>query len=151
MTWIIISYLCCNDTDWFLMKLQSLPLLLPCVASIFWLLTYLLFTQKGGIYKRISRLFIVFSFFFLFAFLTCLPVWSLLAPHSIPSLPLPFIQPQHLLQTHPYVLLSAAFCSHGSYVCTRSRVLLLATPGTVARQAPRIWSQPISKGLTWQS
>lgn len=52
------------------MKLQSLPLLLPCVASIFWLLTYLLFTQKGGIYKRISRLFIVFSFFFLFAFLS---------------------------------------------------------------------------------
>lgn len=52
------------------MKLQSLPLLLPCVASIFWLLTYLLFTQKGGVYKRTTRLFIVFSFFFLFAFLS---------------------------------------------------------------------------------
>ena len=52
------------------MKLESLPLLLPCVASIFWLLTYLLFTQKGGVYKRTTRLFIVFSFFFLFAFLS---------------------------------------------------------------------------------
>ena len=52
------------------MKLQSLPLLLPCVASIFWLLTYLLFTQKGKVYRRITCLFVVFSFFFVFAFLS---------------------------------------------------------------------------------
>ena len=63
-------YLCCNDLDCIVMKLQSLPLLLPCVASIFWLLTYLLFTQKGGVYKRTTRLLVVFSFFFLFAFLS---------------------------------------------------------------------------------
>lgn len=52
------------------MKLLSLPLLLPCVAGFFWLLSYLLFTQKGGAYKRITLVYLVFSVFFLFAFLS---------------------------------------------------------------------------------
>ena len=52
------------------MKAQFYFLLLPCVASFFWLLAYLLFTSKGVVYRKLTRFLVITSFFFLFTLLS---------------------------------------------------------------------------------
>lgn len=52
------------------MKIQSFFLLLPCVASFFWLLAYLLFASKEVVYRRMIRFLAVLSFLLLFTVLS---------------------------------------------------------------------------------
>ena len=54
----------------YVMKVQSLLLLLPCVVGFFWFLAYLLFTSKGVVYRKLTRFLGIFSFFLLFTFLS---------------------------------------------------------------------------------
>ena len=53
-----------------LMKIQAVFLYLPCVASFFWFLSYLLFTPKGSSYRKLSQFLLVFSLFLLFTILS---------------------------------------------------------------------------------
>ena len=53
-----------------LMKIQSFFLLLPCLASIFWLLAYLLFASKGVAIRKMRRFLAVLSLFLLFTLLS---------------------------------------------------------------------------------
>ena len=52
------------------MKVQSIFLFIPCVASFFWFLSYLLFTPKGSTYRKLSQFLLVFSLFLLFTILS---------------------------------------------------------------------------------
>lgn len=52
------------------MKVQSIFLFIPCVASFFWFLSYLLFTPKGSAYRKLSQFLLVFSLFLLFTILS---------------------------------------------------------------------------------
>ena len=52
------------------MKIQAVFLYLPCVASFFWFLSYLLFTPKGSSYRKLSQFLLVFSLFLLFTILS---------------------------------------------------------------------------------
>lgn len=52
------------------MKIQSIFLLLPCVASFFWLLAYLLFASKRVTYRKMIRFLTVLSLLLLFTFLS---------------------------------------------------------------------------------
>lgn len=54
----------------YVMKVQSLLLLLPCIVGFFWFLAYLLFTAKGIVYRKLTRFLGIFSFFLLFTFLS---------------------------------------------------------------------------------
>ena len=52
------------------MNIQSYFLLLPCIASFFWVLAYLLFASKGVVYRKMIRFLLTVAFFLLFAFLS---------------------------------------------------------------------------------
>ena len=54
----------------YVMKTQFYFLLLPCVASFFWFLAYLLFTTKNVVYRKLTRFLAITSFFFLFTLLS---------------------------------------------------------------------------------
>ncbi len=52
------------------MIIQSVFLLIPCIAGFFWLLSYLLFASKGVVYRRFAQFLTVTSLFLLFAILS---------------------------------------------------------------------------------
>lgn len=52
------------------MKIQSIFLFLPCVASLFWFLFYILFSSKGAAYRRLAQFLIIVSLFMLFTILS---------------------------------------------------------------------------------
>ena len=52
------------------MKIQSIFLFLPCVASLFWFLFYVLFSSKGAAYRRLAQFLIIVSLFMLFTILS---------------------------------------------------------------------------------
>ena len=52
------------------MKIQSIFLFIPCVASFFWFLSFLLFTPKGSAYRKLSQFLLIFSLFLLFTILS---------------------------------------------------------------------------------
>ena len=52
------------------MKVQSIFLFIPCVASFFWFLSYLRFTPQGSTYRKLSQFLLVFSLFLLFTILS---------------------------------------------------------------------------------
>ena len=52
------------------MKIQSLFLLLPCIAAFFWLLAFLLFSSKGEVFRRLKRFLAIVSLFLLFTLLS---------------------------------------------------------------------------------
>ena len=55
------------------MQLQSLPLLLPCIAGFFWLFAYIFFAPRNVFFRKSKRFLAVVSFFFLFAYLSTKP------------------------------------------------------------------------------
>ncbi len=52
------------------MNIQSIFLLIPCIAGFFWLFSYLLFASKGVVYRRFAQFLTVTSLFLLFAVLS---------------------------------------------------------------------------------
>lgn len=52
------------------MKIQSIFLLLPCVAAFFWFLAYLLFASRGSIFRKMNRFNLVLALFLLFTLLS---------------------------------------------------------------------------------
>lgn len=52
------------------MNIQSIFLLIPCIAGFFWLFSYLLFASKGVVYRRFAQFLAVTSLFLLFAVLS---------------------------------------------------------------------------------
>lgn len=52
------------------MKIQSIFLFLPCIASFFWFLSYLLFASKGSINRKLAQFLLVMSLFLLFTILS---------------------------------------------------------------------------------
>ena len=52
------------------MKIQSIFLFLPCVASLFWFLFYILFSSKGSAYRKLAKFLFVISLFLLFTILS---------------------------------------------------------------------------------
>lgn len=52
------------------MNIQSIFLLIPCIAGFFWLFSYLLFATKGVVYRRFAQFLTVTSLFLLFAVLS---------------------------------------------------------------------------------
>ena len=52
------------------MKIQTIFLFLPCIASLFWFLFYLLFSSKGAAFRKLSQFLFVTSLFLLFTILS---------------------------------------------------------------------------------
>ncbi len=52
------------------MKIQAVFLFIPCVASFFWFLSFVLFSPKGSSYRKVSQFLLVFSLFLLFTILS---------------------------------------------------------------------------------
>ena len=52
------------------MKIQSIFLFLPCIASFFWFLFYLLFSSKGAAYRKLAQFLLIVSLFLLFTILS---------------------------------------------------------------------------------
>ena len=52
------------------MKIQSIFLFLPCIASLFWFLFYLLFSSKGAAYRKLAQFLLIVSLFLLFTILS---------------------------------------------------------------------------------
>ena len=52
------------------MKIQSIFLFLPCIASFFWFLFYLLFSFKGAAYRKLAQFLLIVSLFLLFTILS---------------------------------------------------------------------------------
>lgn len=52
------------------MKIQAIFLFIPCVASFFWFLSFVLFSPKGSSYRKVSQFLLVFSLFLLFTILS---------------------------------------------------------------------------------
>ena len=52
------------------MKIQAIFLFIPCVASFFWFLSFVLFSPKGSSYRKLSQFLLVFSLFLLFTILS---------------------------------------------------------------------------------
>ncbi len=52
------------------MSIQSLLILIPCLAGFFWFLAYLFFAPRNDVFKKARRFICVLSLFFLFGFLS---------------------------------------------------------------------------------
>lgn len=52
------------------MKIQTIFLFLPCIASFFWFLFYLLFSAKGSAFRKLSQFLFIVSLFLLFTILS---------------------------------------------------------------------------------
>ena len=48
------------------MRIQSLLILIPCLAGFFWFLAYLFFAPRNDVFKKARRFIAVLSLFFLF-------------------------------------------------------------------------------------
>ena len=55
------------------MRIQSLLILIPCLAGFFWYLAYLFFAPRNDVFKKARRFIAVMSLFFLFGFLSADP------------------------------------------------------------------------------
>lgn len=55
------------------MRIQSLLILIPCLAGFFWFLAYLFFAPRNDVFKKARRFIAVLSLFFLFGFLSADP------------------------------------------------------------------------------
>lgn len=52
------------------MKIQSIFLFLPCIASFFWFLFYILFSSKDAAYRKLAQFLLIVSLFLLFTILS---------------------------------------------------------------------------------
>ena len=66
----LVTFALFNTAKYSLMKIQTIFLFLPCIASLFWFLFYLLFSSKGSAYRKLSQFLFIVSLFLLFTILS---------------------------------------------------------------------------------
>ena len=66
----LVTFALFNAAKYSLMKIQTIFLFLPCIASFFWFLFYLLFSSKGAAYRKLAQFLLIVSLFLLFTILS---------------------------------------------------------------------------------